>query len=116
MQLGASLPVGDIGTGPAVMKDYAQAVEGLGFDFLVGPDHVLGADPAKIPNGVRMGSNATAYHDPFVLFGYLSGVTKKIEFVAGVLILAQRQAALVAKQAACLDELSGGRFRLAMRV
>jgi probable F420-dependent oxidoreductase len=77
---------------------------------------VLGADPAKIPNGVRMGSNAVAYHDPFVVFAYLAGVTKKIGFAAGVLILAQRQAALVAKQAACLDELSGGRFRLGVGV
>ena len=116
MQLGASLPVGDIGGGPTVMRDYAQAAEGLGFDFLVGPDHVLGADPDKIPSGVRMGSNATAYHDPFVLFGFLAGVTKKIGFAAGVLILAQRQAALVAKQAACLDELSGERFRLGVGV
>src|SRR5476651_1822404 len=116
MQLGASLPVGDIGTGPTVMRDYAQAAEGLGFDFLCGPDHVLGADPAKISAGVRMGSNATAYHDPFVLFGFVSGVTKKIGFAAGVLILAQRQAALVAKQAACLDELSGERFRLGVGV
>lgn len=116
MQLGASLPVGDIGTGPVVIRDYAQAVEGLGYDFLVAPDHVLGADPDKIPNGVRMGSNATAYHDPFVLFGYLSGVTRKLGFAASVLILAQRQAALVAKQAACLDELCGSRFRLGVGV
>ena len=117
MQLGCSLPVGDIGAGPAVIRDYAQAAEGLGYDFLCAPDHVLGADPAKIvAGGPRMGSNATAYHDPFVLFGYLSGLTRKIEFVAGVLILAQRQAALVAKQAACLDELSGGRFRLGVGV
>ena len=47
MQLGASLPVGDIGTGPTVLRDYAQAAEGLGFDYLVAPDHVLGGDPAK---------------------------------------------------------------------
>ena len=101
MQLGANIPVTDIGTGPASIRDFAQAAEGLGYDFLVGPDHVLGADPTKIaPGGPRMGSNASAYHDPFVLFGFLSGVTRKIEFAAGVLILAQRQAALVAKQAA----------------
>lgn len=116
MQLGASLPVGDIGTGPVVVRDYAQAVEGLGFDFLIAPDHVLGVDPAKMPADRRMGSNATAYHDPFVLFAFLSGVTKKIGFASAVLILAQRQAALVAKQAACLDELSGGRFRLGVGV
>ena len=117
MQLGANMPVTDIGTGPDVIRDFAQAAEGLGYDFLVGPDHVLGADDSKIvPGGPRMGSNASAYHDPFVLFGFLSGVTKKIEFAAGVLILAQRQAALVAKQAACLDELSGSRFRLGVGV
>jgi len=116
MQLGASLPVGDVGPGPTIMRDYAQAAEGLGFDFLVCPDHVLGADPDKIPAGHHMGSNAMAYHDPFVLFGFLSGVTRTIGFASGVLILAQRQAALVAKQAACLDELSGGRFRLGVGV
>ncbi len=116
MQLGASLPVADIGTGPDVVRDYAQAAEGLGYDYLVCPDHVLGANPASIPAGDRIGSNATAYHDPFVLFGFLAGVTKKVGFCVGVLILAQRQAALVAKQAACLDELSGGRFRLGVGV
>src|SRR6476660_299804 len=115
MQLGASIAVGDIGAGPAVMRDYAQAAEGLGFDYLVAPDHVIGVDPAKIAPGQR-GSNATAYHDPFVLFGFLAGATKKIGFAAGVLILAQRQAVLVAKQAASLDVLCGGRFRLGVGV
>lgn len=116
MKLGASLPIGDIGTGPAVLRDYAQAAEGLGFDYLVAPDHVLGGNPAVDHGGRRVGTTATAYHDPFVLFGFLAGVTKKIGFAAGVLILAQRQAALVAKQAACLDELSDGRFRLGVGV
>ena len=116
MQLGASIPVGDIGTGPAVIRDYAQAAEGLGYDYLVGPDHVLGKNPDADTAGVRMGTTATAYHDPFVLFGFLAGCTKKIGFAAGVLILAQRQAALVAKQAACLDVLSEGRFRLGVGV
>src|SRR5690349_16532660 len=115
MQLGASIAVGDLGAGPAAMRDYAQTAEGLGFDYLVAPDHVLGTDPAKIAAGQR-GSNATAYHDPFVLFGFLAGVTKKIGFAAGVLILAQRQAALVAKQAASLDALCEGRFRLGVGV
>ncbi|MFI5002810.1 MAG: LLM class F420-dependent oxidoreductase [Reyranellales bacterium] len=115
IQLGASLAVGDIGTGPAVLRDFAQAAEGLGFDYLVAPDHVIGIDPAKVQPGQR-GSNATAYHDPFVLFGFLAGVTRKIGFAAGVLILAQRQAALVAKQAASLDALCDGRFRLGVGV
>ena len=116
MQLGASLPVGDIGTGPSVLRDYAQAAEGLGYDYLVAPDHVLGGNPNVDHGGKRMGTTATAYHDPFVLFAFLAGVTRKVGFAAGVLILAQRQAALVAKQAACLDELSAGRFRLGVGV
>ena len=116
MQLGASLPVGDIGTGPSVLRDYAQAAEGLGYDYLVAPDHVLGVNPNVDHGGKRMGTTATAYHDPFVLFAFLAGVTRKVGFAAGVLILAQRQAALVAKQAACLDELSEGRFRLGIGV
>jgi probable F420-dependent oxidoreductase len=116
MQLGASIPVGDIGTGPAVLRDYAQAAEGLGFTHLVAPDHVLGANPAADQGGRRVGTTATAYHDPFVLFGFLAGCTEKIGFAVGVLILAQRQAALVAKQAASLDVLSGGRFRLGIGV
>ena len=116
MQLGASIPVGDIGTGGAVLRDYAQAAEGLGYDYLVSPDHVLGGNPNVDHGGRRMGTTATAYHDPFVLFAYLAGVTQKVGFCVGVLILAPRQAALVAKQAASLDELSGGRFRLGVGV
>jgi probable F420-dependent oxidoreductase len=116
MQLGCSLPVGDIGTGAAQLRDYAQAAEGLGFAHLVAPDHVLGVNPAADQSGRRVGTTATAYHDPFVLFGFLSGCTQKIGFAAGVLILAQRQAVLVAKQAASLDVLCGGRFRLGIGV
>jgi probable F420-dependent oxidoreductase len=116
MQLGCSIPVGDIGTGPGVLRDYAQAAEGLGYAHLVAPDHVLGANPEADHEGRRVGTTATAYHDPFVLFGFLAGCTQKIGFAVGVLILAQRQAALVAKQAASLDVLCGGRFRLGIGV
>jgi probable F420-dependent oxidoreductase len=116
MQLGASLPVVDIGTGPTVIRDYAHAAEGLGYDYLVAPDHVLGANPAADHSGRRVGTTASAYHDPFVLFGFLAGCTQRIGFAVGVLILAQRQAVLVAKQAASLDVLCGGRFRLGIGV
>jgi alkanesulfonate monooxygenase SsuD/methylene tetrahydromethanopterin reductase-like flavin-dependent oxidoreductase (luciferase family) len=112
MQLGCSLPVADIGAGPAVLRDYAQAAEGLGYAHLVAPDHVLGANPSADHGGRRVGTAANAYHDPFVLFGFLSGGTKWIGFAVGVLILAQRQAVLVAKHAGSLDQLSDGRFRL----
>ena len=116
MQLGASLPVGDIGTGPVVLRDYAQAAEGLGYTYILAPDHVLGGNPNVDYGGKRVGTTATAYHDPFVVFAFLAGVTKKMGFASGVVILAQRQAALVAKQAACLDELCEGRFRLGIGV
>src|SRR5690349_4726156 len=116
MQLGANLPVTDIGTGPSAIKDYAQTVEGLGFDYLQAPDHVLGANPASIAGKGRVGTTETAYHDPFVLFGFVAGCTQRIGFSPGVLILAQRQAVLVAKQAASLHEISGGRLRLGVGV
>lgn len=118
MQLGCSMPVGDIGAGPEVMRDYAQAAEGLGFTYVLAADHVLGGNPAADYGGKRVGTTATGYHDPFVLFAFLAGCTKSIGFASGVIILAQRQAALVAKQAACLDVLCGGngRFRLGIGV
>jgi alkanesulfonate monooxygenase SsuD/methylene tetrahydromethanopterin reductase-like flavin-dependent oxidoreductase (luciferase family) len=101
MQLGATIPVADIGTGPSEIRDYAQTVEGLGFDYLQAPDHVLGANPATAAGKGRVGTSENPYHDPFVLFGFLAACTQKLGFAPGVLILAQRQAALVAKQAAC---------------
>ncbi len=111
------MPIDDIGTGASPVRDYAQAAEGLGFDYLQAPDHVLGANAATAgPAARRIGTNAAAYHDPFVMCSFLAGCTSRIGFAAGVLILAQRQAVLVAKQAACLDELCGGRFRLGIGV
>jgi len=114
MELGTLLPEGDIGGAPATVHEYAQAAEALGYDFLEAPDHVLGANEASAAESGRTG--AGLYHDPFVLFGYLAGCTTKLGFSTGVLILPQRQTVLVAKQAACLDVLSGGRFRLGIGV
>lgn len=116
MQLGCSMPVQDIGAGASVMRDYAQAAEGLGYRHLLAADHVLGANPDADHGGRRVGTTANAYHDPFVLFGFLAGCTRHIEFASGVIILPQRQAALVAKQAASLAVLCGGRFRLGIGV
>src|SRR5579884_3280974 len=109
MQLGALLPLGDIGGEAGTVRDYAQAAEAAGYDFIEAPDHVLAAR-----EGERTG--AGLFHDPFVLFGYLSGCTQKLGFSTGVLILPQRQTALVAKQAASLAVLCGGRFRLGIGV
>src|ERR1700691_4132803 len=108
MQLGASLPDGDIGTGHAVIRDYAQTLEGLGFDYIQAPDHVLGGNPAGHKDKKRVGTSATAYHDPFVLFSFIAGCTNRIGCAPGVLILAKPKAVLVAKKAASLDELSNG--------
>src|ERR1700730_8592827 len=114
MELGTLLPLGDSGGTPPVLRDYAEAAESLGYDFVEAPDHVLGANAANRPDADRTG--AGLYQDPFVLFGYLAGVAPKLGFSTGVLILPQRQTALVAKQAACLDVLCGGRFRLGVGV
>jgi probable F420-dependent oxidoreductase len=114
MQLGALLPLGDIGGDPAVVREYALTAEQTGYHFIEAPDHVLGADPASRPGDERAG--AGYYQDPFVLFGYLAGCSPTLGFSTGVLILPQRQTALVAKQAACLDVLCGGRFRLGIGV
>jgi len=114
MQLGALLPLGDIGGDPSVVREFAQTAETIGYDFLEGPDHVLGSNPASAPEPERTGGGL--FHDPFVLFGYLAGCTTKLGFSTGVLILPQRQSVLVATQAACLDVLCGGRFRLGIGV
>jgi alkanesulfonate monooxygenase SsuD/methylene tetrahydromethanopterin reductase-like flavin-dependent oxidoreductase (luciferase family) len=114
MQLGALLPLSDIGGDPAVVREYAQAAEAAGYDFVEAPDHVLGASEASAPEPGRTGGGL--FHDPFVLFGYLAGCTQQLGFSTGVLILPQRQTVLVAKQAACLDVLCGGRFRLGIGV
>jgi len=115
MQLGALVPLGDIGGDPSVVRDFAQSVEAIGYDFLEAPDHVLGVNAASRPGWDR-NDNADLFHDPFVLFGFLSGCTTRLGFSTGVLILPQRQTVLVAKQAACLDVLCGGRFRLGIGV
>jgi probable F420-dependent oxidoreductase len=115
MQLGHLVPFGDIGGGPDTVRDYAQGVEALGYDFVEAPDHVLGANVASRPNWAGGNTSEDLFHDPFVLLSYLAGITK-LDFSTGVLIVSQRQTALVAKQAACLDVLSNHRFRLGIGV
>ena len=117
MQLGTLLPLGDIGGDPSVVRDYAQGLEALGIDFLEAPDHVLGVNAASRPDwDPSRNTSADLFHDPFVLFGFLAGCTSRLGFSTGVLILPQRQTVLVAKQAACLEVLCGGKFRLGIGV
>jgi probable F420-dependent oxidoreductase len=116
MQLGTLIPQNDIGGSPAVLREFAQVAEGLGYDFLEAADHVLGVNTASRPEWPSdRNTSADWFHDPFVMFGFLAGVTK-LGFSTGVLILAQRQTVLVAKQAASLDVLCDGRFRLGVGV
>ena len=117
MKLGVALPIVDIGVGPAALREFVQAAEEIGYHGIAAPDHVLGANIASRPGWTQPRARSTDfYHDPFVLFGFLAGCTKIADFSTQVLILAQRQTVLVAKQAASLDVLSGGRFRLGIGV
>ena len=111
MKIGVVLPQTEIGADPVVVRAYAAAVEELGFAHILAYDHVLGADPAGHPGWTGPYDVDTTFHEPFVLFGYLAAITS-MELVTGVIILPQRQTALVAKQAAEVDLLTGGRFRL----
>lgn len=115
MQLGHLMPLADIGGEPATVREYAEAAQAIGYDFIEAPDHVLGVNAANRP-GWNRNTSAELFHDPFVLFGFLAGATQKLGFSTGVLILPQRQTALVAKQAASLDVLCGGRFRLGIGI
>ena len=116
MRIGAIFPQLEIGADPTGVRDFAQATESLGYDHLLVFDHVLGVDASKRENWEWPYSHTDMFHEVFVMFGYLAGFTKKIELTTGVLILGQRQTALVAKQAAEVDVLSGGRLRLGIGV
>ena len=112
MKFGVVFPQTEFGNDPQAIRDYAQAAEQMGYGHIVAYDHVLGANPDR-PGGWRGAYTfESGFHEPFVLFGFMAAATSRIEFVPGVLILQQRETALVAKQAATLDVLSGGRLRL----
>jgi probable F420-dependent oxidoreductase len=117
MNLGVALPIVDIGREPGAIRDFAQAAEAIGYRGIAAPDHVLGVNVASRPDWTQGRARSTdLYHDPFVLFGFLAGCTAIEDFSTQVLILPQRQTVLVAKQAASLDVLCGGRFRLGIGV
>ena len=115
MQVGVTFPQNEIGTNPEVIRDYAQAAEDLGYEHLLAYDHVLGADPSN-REGWRGYTHKTMFHEPLTLFSSLAAITQRLELVSGVIVLPQRQAALVAKQAAEVDVLSGGRLRLGVGI
>jgi probable F420-dependent oxidoreductase len=113
MRIGVVYPQLELGSDAALIREFAQRAEGLGYAHVLAFDRVLGASPE---NRARpLGGPYThldQFREPFVLLAFLSAVTSEIELATGVLVLPQRQAALVAKQAAELSLLSGGRLRL----
>lgn len=116
MRIGVTFPQNEISADPIAVRDYAQAAEGLGYTHLLAFDHVVGADTTNRPDWRGPYTHRSLFHEPFVLFGFLAGVTSRLEFVPGVIILPQRQTVLVAKQAAEVDVLTGGKFRLGIGV
>lgn len=116
MRVGVVFPQTELGGDAGAVRAYAQRVEELGYTHVLAYDHVVGADPT-----VHEGWNGpydvhTTFHEPLVMFGYLAAITTTVELVTGVIILPQRQTALVAKQAAEVDLLSGGRLRLGVGI
>jgi len=115
MKLGTRFPQGSIGLDSGTVKEYVQGLEQIGFDYLTVSDHVLLPDvpESERPNLVGAGyTRDSAMREPFVLLAYVAAATSRLELVTSIIILPQRQAVLVAKQAAELDALSGGRLRL----
>ena len=118
VKLGTNLPEHLIGTDHGALAAFLQALEELGYGYVTVGDHVLGADPSVRPEWRPYFGQAPLYdhhmpwHEPMVLFGFLAGITTTLELSTGILIAPQRQAALLAKQAAEVDVLSDGRVRL----
>ena len=110
--VGVVFPQTEFGSDPAAIRDYAQTVEGLGFSHISAYDHILGANPDRPGGWNGVYTYQHSFQEPFVLFAFMAGVTRKIGLTTSIIILPQRQTALVAKQAATLDRLSGGRLRL----
>ena len=115
MKVGVVFPQTEIGHAVADAARYATTVEQLGFVHLIAFDHVVGADPAVHEGWDGWYDVDSTFHEPFVLFGYLAAITK-LELAPSIIILPQRQTALVAKQAAEVDLLTEGRFRLGVAV
>jgi probable F420-dependent oxidoreductase len=111
MRIGVTFPQTELGGDVGAVRAYGQAAEDLGYTHLLAYDHVVGADPTIHAGWAGPYDVSTTFHEPFVMFGYLAAVTS-LELVTGIIILPQRQTALVAKQAAEVDLLTRGRFRL----
>jgi probable F420-dependent oxidoreductase len=116
MQVGAVFPQLEIGSDPDSIARYARTVEELGYDHLVIFDHVLGADANRPGGWTGVYDHRSMFHEPFVLYGYVAAITTRIRLATAVIVLPQRQTALVAKQAAEVDVLSRGRLVLGVGI
>jgi probable F420-dependent oxidoreductase len=117
MEIGVVYPQIELGGDPIAVRRFGMAIEELGFEHLLTYEHVLGAVHAdRSPGLTGPYTEHDPFHDPFVMFAYLAAITRRIRFVTGILVLPQRQTALVARQAADVDLLSGGRLRLGVGV
>lgn len=114
MQLSAWFPTRDIGDDPSKIRDWAQAAEDLGYDYIEVPDHVFGVTARD--GWAPLYDEKDAFHETFTTLAFLAAATRKIKLSTGVLILPQRQTGVVAKQAAQIDLLSEGRLRLGIGV
>jgi len=116
MRVGVVFPQTELGGDPGAVRAYGETVEAVGYTHVLTYDHVVGADPAVHTGWAGPYDVNTTFHEPLVMFGYLAAITTSVELVTGVIILPQRQTALVAKQAAEVDLLSGGRLRLGVGI
>jgi probable F420-dependent oxidoreductase len=117
VDIGVAYPQNELGGDPTAVGKFGSAVEDLGFAHLLSYEHVLGAVHAdRTPELMGPYTEHDPFHDPFVMFAYLAAITERIRFATGILVLPQRQTALVARQAADVALLSGGRLRLGVGV
>src|SRR5438309_2443619 len=117
MKVGVIFPQTECGTDVETIGGFVRDVEAMGFDHLFVADHVLGADPRFHSHpSLATYSHEAVVHEALTLMAYLAAITRRLTLATGILILPQRQTALVAKQAAEIDVLSGGRLRLGIGV
>ena len=116
LKLGAIFPNRDIAVDRAAIRDWTQAAAGLGYDFIEVSDHVLGVERGAVPGFEQLYDIDDAFHETFTTLSFMAALADGVELATGVLILPQRQTALVAKQAAQLDILCGGKLRLGVGV